>query len=161
MKSLGLGLIVLSIVLAFAPLSGAQETGKTTFNLTAHTDGSTFYFADETGAKNPTLVVPANTEITVTITNVGSGVHNFCFGSTCSEYVQADGDTQTLKFNSGATGGTYHCLPHKSSGMGGDVRIAGTAATTTTTDDKKESPGFEAVAVLAGLAGAVLLLRRK
>lgn len=163
MKTLGLSLLTLGLLVAFVPSTGAQESGQTTFNLKAVSEGTNYYFQSEDGKKNPELVVPANTEITVTITNVGDGVHNICFAANdkCSDYVQANGDTATLTFNSGSAGGQYFCLPHKSTGMAGQVRIAGQQTTNGGDDGEKKSPGIAVLGVSAALVGAALLLRRK
>lgn len=156
MKSLGLVLIAVGLVLPIVP---AQAEGSTSFELEAHfTDGAYYFTNKGSTTHNPTLVVPANTEITVTITNSGDIPHNFCFASdaACSDYVNAAGESTTFKFNSGAAGGEYHCLPHKSTGMKGTVAIAGAAPV-----EEKKSPGVELVGIaLAGVAAA-LLLRRK
>lgn len=168
MKSLGLTLLTLGLLVAFAPTAPAQDAGKTAFTLTTHADGSTYYFQGEDGTKNPTLTVPANTEITITLKNVGDAVHNIQVdGSDASEYVQADGDEVTYKFTSPASGSKdYWCVPHKSSGMRGMVKVAGSGddGTTTSTpsgDGEKKSPGVQLVGVSVALVGAALLLRRK
>lgn len=156
MKSLGLFLIAVGLVLPIVP---AQAEGSTSFDLEAHfTDGAYYFTVAGKTERNPTLTVPANTVITINLKNTGDVPHNFCFvtDTACSEYVNADGDTTTFTFNSGASGGAYHCLPHKSSGMKGTVAIAGAAP-----PEEKASPGIEVFGIaLAGLAAA-LLLRRK
>jgi len=168
MKSLGLTLLTLGLLVAFAPTAPAQEEGQTSFTLTAHADGSTFYFQGEDGTKNPTLVVPANTEITVTLRNVGEGVHNIHVdGASPSDYVQGDGDEITYTFTSPASGTKqYWCDPHKSSGMVGTVRVAGSPDTGGNgggngETGNNESPGVQVVGVAVALLGAALLLRRK
>jgi plastocyanin len=160
MKVLGFSLFVAGFLLAVAP-AGAQ-TAKTAFDLDAVASGGQYYFTitGET-AHNPTLVVPANTDITVTIHNKGGAeatAHNFCFvdNQHCSEYVSADGDTKTYTFNSGASGGDYYCQPHKATGMAGKVQIEGQAPA-----GGNDSPGFGVVGLAVALVGVALLLRRK
>lgn len=163
MKVLGFSLLVAGFLLAVAPVQA--QTAKTSFELETHAAGGAYFFTmkGET-ARNPTLVVPANTEITVTLHNTGGAeatAHNFCdsYDNKCSEYVSADGDTKTFKFTSGTGAGTYWCLPHKSSGMQGNLQIEGQTASTPATD--KKSPGFELVGLGIALTGVALLLRRK
>jgi plastocyanin len=164
MRSFGFVLIVAGLFLAVAPVQA--QTAKTSFDLETHATGGAYFFTLQGATDhNPTLTVPANTQITVTIHNTGGAdatAHNFCdsYDSKCSEYVSADGDTQTLKFTSGAGSGTYWCLPHKSSGMTGSFQIEGQQATSTPATTKG-SPGFELVGLAVALAGVALLLRRK
>lgn len=164
MKSLGLTLLTLGLLVAFAPTAPAQETGQTSFTLTAHAEGNTFYFAGEDGTRNPTLVVPASTEVTITLRNVGEGVHNIHVdGADASEFVQGDGDEVVYKFTSPASGSKqYWCDPHKGNGMQGTIRVAGSPDTGGNGDGgNNESPGVQVVGVAAALLGAALLLRRK
>lgn len=163
MKSIvGFTLLAVGALLAAVPAQ-AQESGQTSFTLVTNAEGGTYYFTLEgQTARNPDLVVPANTEITVTIKGTDDNVHNVCFveSTKCSQYVQAEGETQTLTFNSGANGGIYFCAPHKAAGMQGNVRIAG-STTTPTGGDQNKSPGVELVGVALAALGAALVLRRK
>ena len=169
MKSLGLLLVATGLLLAFAPTNVVAQTGSTSFDLETHADGSNYYFTLQGQTdKNPTLTVPANTAITVTIHNTGgasASTHNFCdsYDNKCTaDFVSADGDKQTLTFTSGSSDGTYWCAPHKSLGMMGNFHIAGTTTSSSTpASSTKASPGFELVALGVAVVGAVLLLRRK
>src|SRR5260221_8213559 len=116
MKSLGLILRASGLLLALAPSGVVAQAGQTTFDLETHADGSSYYFTLQGQTdKNPTLTVPANTAITVTIHNTGgasASTHNFCnsFDNKCTaDFVSADGDKQTLTFTSGAADGSYWC----------------------------------------------------
>ena len=167
MKSLGLPLVALGLLVAFAPVGGAQETGQTSFTLYGVDSGGQFYFEGEDGTKNPTLVVPAGEQITVKLINRGNSVHNIQVdGSEASEYVQTDGEELTYTFTAPASGSKqYWCVPHKSSGMAGTVRVAGSPDTGNGggngTDGDKDSPGIQVAGIAVALVGAALLLRRK
>lgn len=159
MKTLGLTLVTLGLVLSAAPLAASQEEGQTAFTLTSHTENGAFYWTLEgQTAKNPTLVVTPNAEITITIKNTDGGFHNLQVGSNPpSEYIEAEGDEKTYTFTAPASGTLdYFCVPHKSSGMKGTIRVAGTAV-----EEKKESPGVQVVGVSIALLGAALILRRR
>lgn len=163
MKTFGLILIALGLAFAAAP-AGAQETGQTTFTLETHTEGGSGYFTLEgQTAKNPTLVVPANTVITITLKGMDDGVHNMQVdGSSGSEYVQAAGDSVTYTFTSPASGSKqYWCQPHKGAGMVGMVQVAGSGAATENDGDKKESPGVATLGVVLAMIGAALVLSRR
>lgn len=164
MKSLGLSLLTLGLLVAFAPAGGAQETGSTSFTLYGADDGGQFYFEGEDGTKNPTLVVPAGEEITVKLINRGNSVHNIQVdGSDPSDYVQTDGEEIEYKFTAPASGSKqYWCVPHKSSGMAGMVRVAGSEVTNGDGNGGgNDAPGVQVVGVAVALLGAALLLRRK
>ncbi|MFA5861065.1 MAG: plastocyanin/azurin family copper-binding protein [Candidatus Thermoplasmatota archaeon] len=158
MKSIGFILFSAGLILAAVPAQ-AQSSGQTSFDLETHGDGTAFYFTLKGATEhNPTLTVPADTEIMVTITNTGDVPHNFCdsFDGECSDYVQTTGEKATFMFKSGSTAGTYYCLPHRPTGMVGTIAIAGQSST-----PEKKSPGTELVGISIALVGAALVLRRK
>jgi MYXO-CTERM domain-containing protein len=178
MKSLGLLLLLAAgLLLAFVPSAAvAQSSGQTSFDLETHADGGAYFFTLQGQTDhNPTLNIPANTQITVTIHNTGGSsatTHNFCdeYDNKCSDYVNNDGDTAKLTFTSTSSDAGYHCQPHQSLGMHGTFHIASanggstsssTTTSSTTTSGGKSSPGFELAGVALAIAGAVLLLRRK
>jgi hypothetical protein len=83
-------------------------------------------------------------------------------GADPSEYVQADGDEIEYKFTAPASGSKpYYCVPHKSSGMAGTVRVAGSPDTGNGGEGGNDAPGVQAVGVAVAVLGAALLLRRK
>ena len=163
MKTVGITMIVLGLALAALP---ASAQGQTSFTLEAHTEGGGGYFTLEgETARNPTLNVAPGESITVTLKGLDDGVHNFCVGTDCSEFVTAAGESQTLTFTAPASGtAEYYCQPHKGAGMKGTVNAGGATTTTTSGENGGEtngSPGFELVGALVALAGLALVLRRK
>lgn len=165
MKTFGLILIVAGFALAAVPAS-AQETGATSFTLETHTEGGGGYFQLEgQTARNPRLVVPASTEITVTLKGMDDGVHNIqVAGSSASEFVTAAGETVTYTFTSPASGTVeYWCVPHKGAGMKGTVAVAGSEPTTGTppADGGNDTPGVQIVGVAIAMLGAALIIGRR
>lgn len=154
--------------LLLATATAQAQTGQTSFTLVGHGDAGYYFTLEGATEKNPTLVVPANTQITITLKGAGTDSHNVCFNanSACSTggdgsgYVTGEAETATLTFNSGATGGDYWCLPHKGSGMAGKVQVAG-ATTTPPTDGGNKSPGLEVAGVAVALVGAAVLLAQR
>lgn len=115
----------------------AEPAGPLSITLETHTQGGGGYFTfqGET-AKNPTLRVEPGQEVTVTIVATDEGVHNFCFGDakTCTSFVTAAGETQTITFRAPESGTIeYFCSPHKGAGMKGNVAVG--AADVDTGDD--------------------------
>lgn len=125
-------LVAFSLVASFVVVgeTAAQGTGAaqpaTEFTLVGVQKGSSYYFTLEGQTEpNPTLVVPPNAKITITLKG-GGGVHNIQVGDNPpSEYVNAPGDEVTYTFTSPASGTLeYFCVPHKSAKMGGKVQVA-------------------------------------
>ena len=141
-----------------SPAAPAAAQEATSFTLLAHSDGGGGYFTLEgQTARNPTLNVAANTEITLVIKAAdGDGVHNVCVGTTCSEFVQATDETQTITVNSGAATQDYFCQPHKGAGMLGKLAVAGSAVT-----EEKGSPGVQVLGVALAMLGAALVMGRR
>lgn len=165
MKTLGLTLVLLGFVLAAVPAT-AQDAGQTSFTLTTHTEGGGGYFTLEgQTAKNPTLVVPASTAITITMKGSDDGVHNIQVdGSAASDYVQSAADSVTYTFTSPASGSKgYWCVPHKGAGMAGTVQVAGSAQPTppATDGEAKDSPGIATIGVLVAALGVALVVGRR
>lgn len=151
-------LVVLFVLLL--PAAVAQEEGQTTFRLETHAMEGQFYFTFEgEEERNPTLVVPPSTSVTVTIINAEDVPHNFCYQNDqqCSDYVEQTGDEAEYTFTSPAAGtADYWCLPHKGAGMRGIVRVAGTDGA-----DENATPAFAPVAAVIALAAVALALRRR
>lgn len=125
-------LVAFSLVASFVVVgeTAAQGTGAaqpaTEFTLVSYQQGSSFYFTLEGQTqRDPTLVVPPNAQITITLKN-GGGVHNVqVTGQPASDYVNAEGDVVTYTFTSPASGTLeYWCVPHKRDGMGGRIQVA-------------------------------------
>ena len=157
MKLVGLTLIVLGLALAGISQVSAADGGATAFTLKGHTDGSTNYWTEGAGtAHNPTLEVPASTEITITASSA-TGVHTLKVGTGATSEAMDEGAAPiTVKFTSPASGDmAYVCTYH--SDMKGTFHVAGSATTTET----KKSPGTQVVGLSIALVGAALLLRRK
>ena len=118
-----------AVVVGEAAAQGNAAQPATQFTLVAHQEGSSYYFTLEGGTqRNPTLVVPPNAQITVTLKG-GGGVHNVQVqGQPASDYVNAEGDEVTYTFTSPASGTVqYWCVPHRTAGMVGQVRVAAPA----------------------------------
>ncbi|HET6405235.1 MAG TPA: plastocyanin/azurin family copper-binding protein [Candidatus Thermoplasmatota archaeon] len=162
MKTIGFTMIALGLAVAAVP---AVAQGQTSFTLDTHTDGGGGYFTLEgESQRNPTLNVAPGEQITVTIRGTDDGVHNFCYPDTrsCSEYVQAEGETQTFTFTAPASGsGEYFCLPHRGAGMKGTLSAGGSTTNGGGSDGGNDTPGFAALGALVALAGLALVLRRK
>jgi plastocyanin len=157
MKLLGLMLLVLGLAVAASPAL-AQGGGSTSFTLKGHTDGASNYWTQgDATDKNPTLEVPANTAITLTV-SAASGAHTIKVGGKDASNVFSQGDAAiTYSFTSPATGNVdYVCTIH-STDMKGQFHVAGTAST----EPEKKSPSLQVVGVSLALLGAALLVRRK
>lgn len=166
MKTLGIPFIVLGLALALAPAT-AQDGGQTSFTLSTTQDGGQFVFVGEDGTTNPTLVVPASTEITVTLRkgDDAAGIpHNIKVGDQdASDDVANEGDEVTYTFTSPASGTTsYVCVYHATT-MVGDVQVAGSDGNGggNGEDGGNGTPGVQLVGVAIAAVGAALLLRRK
>lgn len=174
MKTFGFAVLAIGFALAALPLGSAQ--GQTTFALETHSEGAGGYFTIEGQTqRNPTLNVAPGESITITITAAdGNGVHNICVEptDTCSEFVTAEGDTQTLTFTAPTSGTVeYYCQPHVSAGMKGLVSAAsatttptgtgGTPTPATTGGGENGAPGFGLVGALVALAAMAIVMRRK
>lgn len=165
MKTFGFPLLVLGTVLALAP---AIAQGETAFTLTTHTAGSDFYFENAAGTKNPTLNVPASTEVSITVRNADNGFHNLHVLAPVDQKsadVSTEGDEQTITFTTPASGTIkYQCDYHLTTMFGNIVVGGGSTPTTTTTEnggEKNGAPGLQVAGVAIAVLGAALLLRRK
>jgi plastocyanin len=154
MKTLGLALIVCGLVLAAVP-AFAQETGQTSFTLVGKPNAGGFaWFLNGAGSPNPTLTVPANTEITFTVSSADDTPHTFKASdkSILSTPFAASDGAQTAKWTSGAADTTYECTLHPD--MKGTIHVAGAAAT-------KKSPGLQVAGVVVAMLGAALFVARR
>jgi len=117
-----------------APAAGGEAApaptpAPTSFTIIGHDDGGTYYWTLEgDSARNPTITVQPDADITVTVKNSGSTPHNFGVGDDKkgSDYVNSPSDTATYTFHSGAEGASvkYFCVPHGPSGMTGTIKFA-------------------------------------
>jgi heme/copper-type cytochrome/quinol oxidase subunit 2 len=149
-------LLTAGLVLVALPTTDAQS-GSTTFNLVGKPNGSSFaWYQDGAGSPNPTLTVPASTQITFTLSSADSTPHTFEVGSTVlvKDAFDSTAGPQTATWTSGTSDTTYSCTIHPD--MKGTIHIAGTSASPT-----KASPSTQVVGVAMALMGAALLLRRK
>ena len=129
------------------PPAAPEPAGPLAIALEAHTTGGSGYFtlAGES-ARNPTLRVAPGQEVTVTLTGMDDGVHNFCIGAgQCTAFVTSAGDSATFTFTAPATGTLeYYCQPHRSGGMKGSLAVGDAGAA-----PGGESPG-EGEAITGG-----------
>lgn len=139
--------LVLTLVAAWSVVlvaPAAAQGGEVAFTLETHTEGAGGYFTLEGETqRNPTLRVPAGATVTITIKGTDDGVHNFCLkdAKTCTDYLQAAGDTQTLTFTAPASGSIqYFCLPHKAAGMTGQIQTEAAGADGATSGESGEPP---------------------
>lgn len=160
MKSLGIALIFVGLVLAVAPSISAQSN---TFSISSKDNGGgNFVWTDASGATTnpPFTASAAGASITLTATNADGGFHGLEVkdGSTQlkkGDDIGAKGDTSTITFTLPSSGSVTYDCPYHSTTMHGTISVAG--ATTTT----KKSPGTQLVGVSIAMIGAALLLRRK
>ena len=164
MKTVGITMIVLGLALAALP---ASAQGQTSFTLETRTEGGGGYFtlAGET-QRNPTLNVEPGAEITVTLKGTDDGVHNFCVGSDCSEFVTAVGEEQVFTFTAPSSGTVeYFCQPHKGAGMKGTVSAGGAASTPTQNtgngEGNNDTPGLGVLGVAIAIVGVALVVGRR
>ncbi|GEM_PF-1270755 len=154
MKTPGLALIVCGLVLAVIPAT-AQETGQTSFTLVGKPNAGGFaWFLNGAGSPNPTLTVPANTQITFTVSSSDDTPHTFDAGGKVLEgtpFASSDG-AKTVTWTSGSSDTTYACSIHPD--MKGTIHIAGTSA-------EKKSPGTQVLGVALAMIGAALLVARR
>jgi plastocyanin len=156
MRTFGLFLLAAGLALAAVP-AVAQETGATAFTLIAK--NPEFVWANEQGQENPTLVVPAGQQVTVTVKNDADqeGFHSLQVkGQDKSEDIEDAGQTVTYTFTAPASGSVEYVCPYHATTMKGTVRVAGSAV-----EEKKESPGLQVVGLGLAFLGAALVLRRK
>lgn len=114
------------------PTPAADAAPKDVEILMEGTDqgGFAFYIVGNP-QKNPTITVEPGAKVTIRLKSV-SGFHNIQVeGQTPSEYVDT-GEETVYTFTAPATGGTlkYWCVPHRSSGMQGSIRVGTTAPAT-------------------------------
>ena len=160
---LALPLVVTGLVLALAPAAAQTGGGQAAFTLVAASQGGGFVWTDASGAQtNPTLTVPANTEITITARQGAQGgvPHNVKVGTNpaSDNFIEAD-ESVEYKFTSPASGTLpYVCTIHPDT-MKGTVQVAGAGGSASGGD--KDSPGPGALGLGIALLGAALLLRRR
>lgn len=158
MRVFSLTLLVLGLVLAAAPAL-AQDAGKTSFTLTSKQDGGNYVWtAEGLSGNNPTLVVPASQQVTITAKGDATDVpHNIKVGTAAaSEMFQGADGQVTYTFTSPASGSVdYVCTIHPTT-MKGKVSVAGSGDAET-----NESPGLALAGVVVALVGAALLVRRR
>lgn len=159
MRLLGTSLIVLGLALAALP-AFAQETGETSFTLIAANEGGSYIWNDESGARNPTLTVPASTQVTITARQGETdGIpHNIKVGTERpSENFADEGESVQYTFTSPATGTVdYVCEIHPTT-MKGTVRVAGSGGD----EGGNDSPALGLVGTMVALLGAALLVLRR
>ena len=159
MRVLGTLLLVTGLALLSLPAL-AQETGKTSHVLVAKSQSGAFIWTDEAGtATNPPLVVPPNTQVTITIKQgEDDGIpHNIKVGTgETSRQVSALDDTLDYTFTSGTANVPYICAIHPDT-MKGTVRVAGAPAD----GGDNDAPGVGVLGVLVALLGASLVALRR
>ena len=101
--------------------------GADTIELNGHTNQWTGIAPDPIdGVENPTLVLTAGQEYTLTWYNEDGATHNIAFvddgGSVIVETEWTDDDEQTLEFEATEDMVEYHCEPHQGT-MVGDVEV--------------------------------------
>lgn len=104
-----------------------EGAGPVTIELEAHTQGGSGYFTlpGET-AKNPRISVKPGQQVTIVLKGTDVGFHNFCVADkdTCTDYVQAPGETGTITFTAPESGTVeYFCFPHRGAGMKGVIVV--------------------------------------
>lgn len=111
-----------------APDEPAAPAGPITIELEGVQEGSSYFFRDASGAKNPTITVQPGQQVTFKLTSV-TGVHNLNLGGLAKTALASDGETVEVVWTAPAEGGRieYWCDPHKSAGMKGVINV-GTAA---------------------------------
>lgn len=164
MRSLPLLILALGLAVTAIP-AGAQETGKTSFTLVSAQNNADYVWREEGGtSNNPALIVPANAQITFTVkkgTDPDGIPHNLKVGTTAEseETIMNAGDEFTYTTTAPASGSAeYVCTIHPTT-MKGTMRVAGTGGDGG--DGENGAPGFALAAVVVGLAGAALLVRRR
>lgn len=163
MRAFAITLLVAGIALAALP--AAAQSAQTSFTLASKQAGGDFVWtAEGLSGNNPTLTVPASTEITITAKGDASGVpHNIKVGSAAtSETFQGEDGEVTYTFTSPASGSVdYVCTIHPVS-MKGKVTVEGSQQGGEPTDgEEKDSPGVALVGTLLAFAGVALLVARR
>lgn len=147
-------------MLLFAVPALAQEEGETSFRMTTHGGAAGWFEVDGLTGNNPTLVVPASTEITIELVNEDGMPHNVRIGDDgpVSETITVDGQMTTFTFTSPASGSvTYFCEFHKGT-MSGTLRVAGSDAPPA--DEPNTTPGVGVLGGALALLGAAMLVSR-
>ncbi len=177
---------------------GAGEA-QTSFTLTTQSDDEGFFFTLEEGGqeppegggaeRNPTLDVPADEEITITVRNGDGEQHNLCVeletGEECTGDVSAEGDEAELTFTAPSEGSLDYWCDYHDMEMMGQIQVAAQddeganetdepqdpfdpqdpgdpADGEDPEDDDQDTPGFALVAVLAAFALVAFVgLRRR
>lgn len=110
------------------PTAPPRETPTAAAQSTAPAEPHTYHVEmQDIAFAETTLTVPANTEITINLTNTGAAVHNFTIdelGVSSGDY--SSGQTGQVTFNTGAPGEyEYYCsIPgHKEAGMVGKLIV--------------------------------------
>lgn len=105
-----------------------EPAGPITIELEGVQEGSSYFFRDASGAKNPRIVVKPGQEVTFRLTST-AGVHNLNLGGVAKTALASDGETVEVVWTAPAEPTTleYWCDPHKGNKMGGTL-VVGEAA---------------------------------
>lgn len=115
--------------------------------ITAHDDDGWYFMVSGYDDRNPTIVLPPGSDVSVTFRNEGSIAHNLRFAQMDGFATQIidGGEEATLEFVVPAGGlSTYWCDPHVGLGMEGKVVDSEDALS-------KDSPGLAWPLLLVGL----------
>lgn len=156
--------LALVAVAGFAALPAtAQETGETQFTLIA--ENPDFVWKNEAGQVNPTLVVPAGEEITVTVKNdpEQDGFHSLQVGDQpASEDITDAGAQVTYTFTAPETGSVKYVCPYHPGTMEGLFRVAGSEPVDEGGEqNENNTPGLGLVGALAALGFVAVAARRR
>lgn len=113
-----------------------EDQAETSFTLLTNMDEEGFFFTQEENMtqgggteeeRNPDLVVPADEEITVTVSNGDAQQHNFCVelegGEECSDDLVQEGDEAELTFTAPSEGTIEYWCDYHPEEMTGQVRV--------------------------------------
>lgn len=154
--------------LLLVALPALAQEAQTSFTLVAEFEGGEYVWTSEgASGTNPTLTVPPNQEITITIRQGQSsdGVpHNIQVGGAeTSELITAAGDSLTYTFQSPPSGTVdYVCTIHPTT-MQGTISVQDNTAEPADGNEGggNGTPGFGLALVGAALVTASLALRRR
>lgn len=158
MKSLGISLLLVGVLLAALP---ANAQSSTTFAIKSHDNGGGNYvWQNDAGQSNPTLNVAPGATFTVTATNDDGGTHQLKVGDqTSPDTIDTKGATASVTMTAPQSGTIKYECPLHPTQMVGTITV-GTASVTTSTPEKK-SPGTQLVGMTIAIVGAALLLAQR